>query len=91
MIRRMGLDVTKHVPARRAAQELSEPLESNRLGSRVAQGAHGVVYTRPWVVEFVLDLAGYDPKENLVDAVVVEPCCGSGEFLEPLVRRLSES
>jgi hypothetical protein len=43
------------------------------------------------VVEFILDLSGYDPEANLVDAVAVEPCCGDGEFLEPMVRRLSRS
>ncbi len=39
----------------------------------------------------ILDLVGYDPAENLVDAVAVEPSCGTGEFLEPMVKRLSES
>jgi len=52
---------------------------------------NGVVYTRPWVVELILDLVGYDPSDNLVDAVAVEPSCGAGEFLAPMVHRLSES
>ncbi len=52
---------------------------------------HGVVYTRPWVVDLVLDLAGYDPDENLVDSVAVEPSCGDGSFLVHMVRRLSSS
>ena len=52
---------------------------------------HGVVYTRPWVADLVLDLAGYAPEENLVDVIAVEPSCGSGEFLEPMVRRLTSS
>jgi adenine-specific DNA-methyltransferase len=52
---------------------------------------HGVVYTRPWVADLVLDLAGYYPEENLVDVIAVEPSCGSGEFLEPMIRRLSSS
>jgi len=51
----------------------------------------GVVYTRTWVAELILDLAGYDPNENLVDSVAVEPACGDGRFLEPMVRRLSTS
>jgi hypothetical protein len=38
-----------------------------------------------------LDLVGYDPVENLVDAVAIEPSCGTGEFLEPMVRRLAGS
>jgi adenine-specific DNA-methyltransferase len=52
---------------------------------------HGVVYTRPWVADLVLDLAGYVPEENLVDMIAVEPSCGSGEFLEPMIRRLTSS
>ena len=52
---------------------------------------HGVVYTRPWVVDLVLDLAGYAPEDNLVDVVAVEPSCGSGEFLERMIQRLSSS
>ncbi len=51
----------------------------------------GIVYTRPWVVNLVLDLAEYDPNENLVDSVAVEPSCGDGEFLEQIIRRLSFS
>ncbi len=52
---------------------------------------HGVVYTRPWVVDLVLDLAGYDPKEDLMDLVAAEPSCGDGEFLEAMIQRLSSS
>ena len=52
---------------------------------------HGSIYTRPWVAELVLDLAGYDATENLVDTLAIEPSCGNGEFLGPMIRRLSES
>lgn len=51
----------------------------------------GAVYTRSWVVDLVLDLAGYDPDQNLVDSVSVEPSCGDGKFLEAMVYRLSSS
>ncbi len=51
----------------------------------------GAVYTRSWVVDLVLGLAGYDSNENLVDLVAVEPSCGDGEFLEMMIRRLSSS
>lgn len=51
----------------------------------------GVVYTRSWAVELVLDLAGYEPESNLVDAVAVEPSCGSGEFSTAMAERLSAS
>ncbi len=51
----------------------------------------GVVYTKAWVVDLVLDVAGYSPDSNLVDATAIEPSCGSGEFLAAMVRRLSAS
>ena len=59
--------------------------------SEAKRAGYGAVYTRSWVAEFVLDLSGYDPKKNLVDAIAVEPSCGDGEFLEPMIRRLSSS
>jgi len=49
------------------------------------------VYTKAWVVDLVLDVAGYSPDSNLVDAVAVEPSCGSGEFLAAMAGRLSAS
>lgn len=51
----------------------------------------GVVYTKSWAVALILDLVGYDPGQNIVDSIAVEPSCGSGEFLEAMVRRLSLS
>ncbi len=51
----------------------------------------GVVYTKSWTVDLVLDLAGYEAGRNLVDAVAVEPSCGSGEFLQAMAERLSAS
>lgn len=38
-----------------------------------------------------MDLSGYKASQNLVDAIAVEPSCGNGEFLESMVRRLSNS
>ena len=51
----------------------------------------GVVYTKRWVVELLLDLAGYSAGANLVDAVAVEPAAGDGAFLGPMIERLLES
>jgi hypothetical protein len=50
--------------------------------------AKGVVYTKRWVVDLLLDLAGYRPENNLVDTVAVEPSAGDGAFLVPMVERL---
>jgi hypothetical protein len=51
----------------------------------------GVVYTKSWMVELVLDLAGYLPEKNLTKMVALEPSAGDGAFLSAMVRRLVES
>ena len=51
----------------------------------------GVVYTRPWVVDLILDLAGYRPEDDLAAHYAVEPSVGNGAFLVPMVRRLMAS
>lgn len=51
----------------------------------------GVVYTKPWVVELVLDLAGYVADRRLAELVALEPSAGDGAFLSAMVRRLVES
>ena len=51
----------------------------------------GVVYTKRWVVELLLNLAGYTADRNLVDVVAVEPAAGEGAFLDLMVERLADS
>jgi hypothetical protein len=51
----------------------------------------GVVYTKRWVVELLLDLSGYRAENNLVDALAVEPSAGDGAFLGLMVERLVAS
>lgn len=53
--------------------------------------SHGEVFTHSWVVELILDLVGYQPDQDLAVMKIVEPACGSGAFLGPIVRRLSAS
>ena len=55
------------------------------------EGAHGEVFTRRWVVDLILDLVGYRPEADLGASTIVEPACGCGAFLLPIVERLSES
>lgn len=52
---------------------------------------YGEVFTRRWVVEFILDLVGYVPERDLGAMRIVEPSCGTGAFLVPIVDRLIES
>jgi len=50
--------------------------------------AKGVVYTKPWVVDLILDLAGYRPERDLASVRAVEPSAGEGAYLLPMIRRL---
>ncbi len=52
---------------------------------------HGQVFTRHWVVELILDLVGYTVESDLAAKTIVEPSCGGGAFLTPIVERLAES
>ncbi len=52
---------------------------------------NGEVFTRRWIVELMLDLVDYQPDRDLTDLKLVEPACGVGAFLGPIVRRLSSS
>lgn len=51
----------------------------------------GEVFTRRWIVELILDLVGYTPDKDLGAQVLVEPSCGTGAFLVPIVERLIRS
>ncbi len=53
--------------------------------------SRGVVYTKSWVVDLILDLAGYRPTADLAALYAVEPAAGEGAFLVPMIRRLLES
>ncbi len=46
---------------------------------------HGEVFTPAWMVETMLDLAKAETER--IDSRVLEPACGSGNFLVPLLRR----
>lgn len=51
----------------------------------------GVVFTRRWVVDLILDLAGYVPESDLAQQRLIEPACGQGAFLTAIVERLLDS
>lgn len=52
---------------------------------------YGEVFTKRWVVDFILDLCGYTPDRDLASLRAIEPACGSGAFLVPMIERLVES
>jgi hypothetical protein len=50
---------------------------------------HGEVFTPPWLVERMLDLVS--PEAGRIDSRVLEPACGSGNFLVSVLRRKLET
>ena len=46
---------------------------------------HGEVFTPPWMVEAMLDLVKGETER--IDSRLLEPACGSGNFLVPMLRR----
>lgn len=55
------------------------------------ESAHGEVFTQRWVVDLILDLVGYTPDRDLAQAIALEPSCGGGAFVVPMVERLLAS
>jgi hypothetical protein len=51
----------------------------------------GAVFTKPEIVELILDLAGYSPSGRLATRPLLEPSCGDGAFLRAVVDRLLQS
>lgn len=78
-------------PAKRLAGQTSFPLPAPPLPEPEPDGNHGEVFTRLWVVELILDLAGYDATLDLGSRRLVEPACGGGAFLRCVAQRLIRS
>src|ERR1700759_4573563 len=55
------------------------------IKSRKRVADHGEVFTPSWMVEAMLDLVN-DETER-IDARFLEPACGSGNFLVPILQR----
>ncbi len=82
------MDVLVHQP-----ELIRVPLDpgNNQQAGTTSGVNHGEVFTRPWVVDLILDLAGFTSDRDLATMRTIEPACGSGAFLAPMARRLSEA
>jgi len=59
--------------------------------AEVAGTSAGIVYTKGWVAELLLNLSGYDASEDLAECLAVEPAAGDGAFALPMAERLLAS
>ncbi|WP_207389858.1 Eco57I restriction-modification methylase domain-containing protein [Aquitalea sp. USM4] len=65
---------------------VTDAINDLSIGSGVEE--RGAVFTRPEIVEFILDLVGYLPSETLYQRSLLEPSFGGGEFLLAAISRL---
>jgi hypothetical protein len=61
------------------------------LASQSGLDERGAIYTKREVVDFILDLVGYDVDKPLFDFRILEPSFGDGDFIHPIVDRLLAS
>lgn len=64
---------------------------SKTYGTRSNGGQHGDVFTKPCVVDYMLDMVGYTADKDLSMTSIMEPSCGEGEFIISIIARLAES
>ncbi len=64
---------------------------SEALAAHGGVEARGAIFTRPEVVDFILDLVGYTEDQPLYKRRILEPSSGGGDFLIPIVGRLLAS
>jgi hypothetical protein len=57
----------------------------NLIKSKQRVADHGEVFTPPWLVEAMLDLVKGETER--IDSRFLEPACGSGNFLVPILKR----
>ncbi|TAN07987.1 MAG: SAM-dependent DNA methyltransferase [Rhodanobacteraceae bacterium] len=57
----------------------------NLVKSKQRVADHGEVFTPPWMVDAMLDLVKGETER--IDARFLEPACGSGNFLVPILKR----
>ena len=69
---------------------MQSPIQMTLLDvhDQMSTDERGAVFTQPEVVEFILDLAGYDPARKLSGKRLWEPSCGHGEFVIAAIDQL---
>jgi hypothetical protein len=85
----MTLDLLVEQPSLPGLCPISEAV--SRLSHHSGIDERGAVFTRREVVDFMLDLAGYEPTRDLVALRLLEPSFGGGEFIVAAVERLVAS
>lgn len=74
-------------PPIRSPKAAPKPMSasSDLIKSKKRVADHGEVFTPPWLVEKMLDLVKGETER--IDSRFLEPACGSGNFLVPILQR----
>jgi hypothetical protein len=75
-------------PASRSSK-VREAIRELSVGGGIE--ARGAIFTKPEIVNFILDLSGYRASTDLTQLRFLEPSFGGGDFLIPAVRRIFAS
>lgn len=73
------------------AMPQSAPMTLLAVHDQLNTDERGAVFTKAEVVDFILDLAGYDTHQKLYERRLLEPSCGHGEFVLAAIDRLMDS
>lgn len=68
-----------------AIDKYKSDLDKELIKSKDRVSSHGEVFTPKWLVENMLDLVR--DESFRIDSRILEPACGSGNFLVPLLQR----
>lgn len=71
--------------SRRASSTEAQLPSPSLIKSKQRVADHGEVFTPPWLVEKMLDLVQGETER--IDSRFLEPACGSGNFLVPILQR----
>ncbi len=82
------MDMTSTLTTPRA---IPAPTALDEARLRVEAKTRGAIFTKPSVVDFILDLAGYVPSRPLYELSLLEPSFGGGQFVRASVDRLLKS
>jgi transcriptional regulator with XRE-family HTH domain len=69
----------------RTSRKRSNVAPASLIRSKKRVADHGEVFTPPWLVEKMLDLVKGETER--IDSRFLEPACGSGNFLVPILQR----
>ncbi len=89
MVMPMTLPFVLDQPALPGFCAITDAVESLSRSSGIE--ARGAIYTRSEVVNFILDLVGYNDSKALYARSLLEPSFGGGDFLLPAIDRLLKS